>query len=380
MSPPTMIRGALTLSTLWAATLFSAAVRGQTDQRADDPQTKARDVRQALLELQDALRKAGRMPQRPAASRPAASNALGTAPKQTTGLVPLTELGASLYQGKAGGLYPEGSNDRPEVHEQAGLAAAQSIRPLDAQGKPAASGKIVLLSIGMSNTTQEFSTFKRLADADPDKNPAVVVVDGAQGGMTAATIVRTDSPRGKQFWDTVSQRLERAGATPEQVQIAWVKEADAQPTAPFPEDAQILERELAQIAALLKDRFPNIRIAYCSSRIYAGYATTRLNPEPFAYQSGFAVKWLIERQIQGDPALNHDPKRGTVKAPWLAWGPYLWADGLKPRRDGLTYEAADFAPDGTHPAPQGAREKVAKLLLAFFKADSTARSWFVAAR
>lgn len=153
--------------------------------------------------------------------------------------------------------------------------------------------------------------------------------------------------------------------------------ADPGPTLQFPDDALRLKGEFATIARILKNRFPNVKIAYYSSRIYAGYATTNLNPEPFAYQSGFAVKWLIEDQINGSPDLNFDSAHGAVQAPWLAWGPYLWADGTTPRSDGLTWGCADLQSDGTHPAPNGAREKVANMLLNFFKTDSTAWRWFV---
>jgi hypothetical protein len=297
-------------------------------------------------------------------------------PKPSTGLVPLTELKTGTYQGKPGGLYPGGSNERPSAHEEAGLRLARSIRPLDAKGEPSDQGKIVLLSIGMSNTTQEFSTFKPLADAYPAKNPNLVIVDGAQGAMTAARIIQTETPAGKQFWDTVAERLEQANVTPAQVQVAWVKEADAGPSSKFPEYALALESELVRIARILKERFPNLKLAYQSSRIYGGWAVTRLNPEPYAYESGFSVKWLIEKQIAGAPDLNHDSARGPVRAPWLAWGPYLWADGIKPRADGLTYLQSDLGADGTHPAASG-REKVAKLLLEFFSTDTTARIWFL---
>ncbi len=299
--------------------------------------------------------------------------------RTSVGLIPLTELGSSSYQGMQGGLYPGGSNKLPPGHEAAGLAAARSIRPLDAQGLPdEARGKIVFISVGMSNTTQEFSTFKPLADADPARNPKVVVVDGAQGGATASLISNLSTLQGRQYWNTTDSRLAAAGVTPAQVQAAWIKEADAQPSAMFPGYPLQLKNELAVIARILKARYPNIRVTYLSSRIYGGYASTALNPEPYAYESGFAVKWLIEDQINGTGDLNFDSDAGPVKAPWLAWGPYLWADGLTPRSDGLTYKCSDFNPsDGTHPASSGAREKVAKLLLDFLESDNTGKTWFL---
>jgi len=33
----------------------------------------------------------------------------------------------------------------------------------------------------MSNTTQEFSYFKNIADPDPARNQKLIIVDGAQG-------------------------------------------------------------------------------------------------------------------------------------------------------------------------------------------------------
>lgn len=106
--------------------------------------------------------------------------------KPPVGLTPLTDMTAKdRYKGQDGGLYGNGQNEPPEKHREAAMKQARLIQPLDAQGKPAADGKIVLISVGMSNTTQEFSNFVRLANADPDKSPQVVIVDGAQGSMTA---------------------------------------------------------------------------------------------------------------------------------------------------------------------------------------------------
>ncbi|MCI0595893.1 MAG: hypothetical protein L0Z48_05045 [candidate division Zixibacteria bacterium] len=260
----------------------------------------------------------------------------------------------------------------PQTHWIAGFNMAAQVRPLDSAGQPSAEGKYVLVSIGMSNTTQEFSTFIPLANADTGRNPRLVIVDGAQGGQTAAII----SIPSANFWTVVDQRLTNAGVAPQQVQVAWLKEANARPTAPFPPHADTLKMQFGSICRILKDRYPNIKICYLSSRTYGGYASTNLNPEPYAYESGFAVKWLIEEQIEGDSALNFDSASGPMESPYLAWGPYLWADGLVPRSDGLIWECSDFSTnDGTHPSASG-RMKVANMLLNFFQNDPAAQVWY----
>src|SRR5262245_16702777 len=107
--------------------------------------------------------------------------------KPSAGLKPLTEMtAADRYKGEDGGLYGGGKNDPPEPHRAAAGTEAAHIVPRDADGKPATDGLIGLVSISMSNATQEFSLFKQLADRDPQKSPRVAVVDCAQGGQAMA--------------------------------------------------------------------------------------------------------------------------------------------------------------------------------------------------
>jgi lysophospholipase L1-like esterase len=60
----------------------------------------------------------------------------------------------------------------------------------------------------------------------------------------------------------------------------------------------------------------------------------------------------------------------------LLWGPYLWTDGMKGRAgDSMKWRKEDTRADGTHPSPSG-QQKVAELLLTFFKSDGTSKGWF----
>ena len=297
----------------------------------------------------------------------------------TSNLKPLTEMGDAKYHGFSGGLYGDGKNQRPKAHEAAGLTLSKQVQPLDADGKPSPAGKIVLLSVGMSNTSQASNGFQQAIAKDKDVNPSFLFVNGAVGGQTAFAIQDpNDNGRGTKYWAEVDQRLQKAGVSRAQVQAIWIKEADAGPSSGFPKYAKTLEAELNRIVQIFPERFPNCKLVYLSSRTYGGYATTKLNPEPYAFESGFSVQWLIGEQLKGNEELNFDPKKGKVRAPWLSWGPYLWANGATKRADAFYYEPTDFAGDGTHHSGEGSR-KIGEHMLQFFKTDTTSRPWFVRA-
>ncbi|HXF84132.1 MAG TPA: SGNH/GDSL hydrolase family protein [Anaerolineales bacterium] len=323
-------------------------------------------------------------------TRPKPTIRLGSSNTSVAGLISLPELGAGTYLGFQGGLYPGGSNEPPPEWEAAGLAAAAEVVPRDANGDPNPDGKIVLLSIGMSNASHEWSGrsayfadvaegFMEQAAAYPDRNPQVVIVNGAVPGRAANSIV----PGGvfyDTYWPMVMERLSQAGVSAAQVQVVWLKNTNPCPgqticaggnltpaRGDWPGYAQELQHDLEQIVEELEARFPNLKQIFVSPRTYGGYALAPLNPEPFAFETGFAFKWLIEERI----------KAGRT-SPWLDWGPYLWANGLTPNPQGLTWTYDDFVEeDRTHPSPSGVA-KVGGALLDFFTSSPYTRSWFVA--
>jgi hypothetical protein len=317
--------------------------------------------------------------------------------QDTSKLKPLTDMGKDDdYYGFKGGLYPDVANQRPANHEKLGLELARRIQPLDAAGKPAADGKIVLLGVGFSNTLQCLNGFIDVASADGGLNPKLAIVNGAQGGRSAFMIQNPDDKGvGEAYWKTwVAGKLKDRDVSAAQVQVIWLKETDASLNPMmlknlnikeydnplrmgFPKGAQTLQAELKKIVQALPRLFPNVKLVYLSSRSYGGWAKREGNKEPWSYETGFAVKWLIEEQIKGDAGLNCDPSRGDVKAPWLSWGPYWWANGDVKRKDGFAFEMGDFREDDRmHHAPQGMK-KMGNQLLEFFKTDATTKPWFV---
>jgi len=298
--------------------------------------------------------------------------------QSSTGLIPLNAMGSSVrYKGEDGGLCGGGKNTPPQAHQAAALQAAKQITPLDAQGQPSRDGKIGFISLGMSNTAGEFLTFKEISDQDPDKSPAVTLVNCAVGGAGVHSWTQASSGT----WSKSLEPLKQAQLTAAQVQVAWIKHAEPMPDedqSPL-EYAKKVRDDIATSLGITKVKFPNLKIAYLSSRIYGGYNAAgrrRVNPEPFAYETAFSVRWVILDQINGQ-AHNYDPQRGSVTAPVLLWGPYLWADGINPRPgDGLVWQRSDFGEDGVHPTRDGGAVKVARMLLDFCKSDPAAKTWF----
>ncbi|HCT93572.1 MAG: hypothetical protein A2X19_01800 [Bacteroidetes bacterium GWE2_39_28] len=289
-----------------------------------------------------------------------------------TTAIPLIDFGTATYRGFQGGLYPNASNIRPPAHNTAGIAMAKTIKPLNTSGTvDETNGKIVWLSIGMSNVTMETQMFLSMMQSYPDKNPKLSLVDGAVGGQEINAINSSTSS----YWDTVESRLAALGLSPAQVQIIWFKEAEARPTdTSFVTYPDGLKDKYKSVMQLLKLKFQNLKLVYLSDRIYAGYANTNLNPEPFAWYAGWTVKRLIESQINGDASLNY--AGNNPSSAWLSWGPYLWANGITPRSDGLIWVISDYQSDGTHPSTTG-RQKVAQMLLQFFSTDETTKPWFL---
>ncbi len=307
--------------------------------------------------------------------------------------VPLTAMDGITYMGFDGGLYP-GGNTVPQAHTTAGLAAAGAVEPLDVNGVASADGKYVLLSIGMSNTTQEFCSASSLSPCNSWTFVGQALLDAAVDDTNLEIVNGAYSNQAASAWEsTTSENYDRVrddhlvprGLSEAQVQIAWVKQANPSPSVSLPDasaDAFALQQSLGNIVRTLKVRYPNLKLVFLSPRIYAGYATSDLNPEPYAYESGFSDKWLIEAPIEQRAICGvvvdlrgGDLDYNTV-APWIGWGAYLWADGTTPNPDGLSWSPEDFESDGTHPA-QSAEEKVGTALLEFLKTSQFTIGWFM---
>ena len=299
----------------------------------------------------------------------------------TAALTPLNDLGAQEFRwGLIGGLWADGSNSMPAAHAEAGLRHAAKVVPRDAAGKPSPNGKIAFLSIGSVNTALTFDAMMKMAAESGRVAPNVVMLNAAVPGVGGS---QWGAPWDAIYNRTRKQVLQPAGLTELQVQAVWLQLATEYPTTPLPiqtADAYVLKGWYAEALRALKEHYPNLAVAYLSSREYAGYATqSTWNPEPFAYESGFSVRWAILGQVayMRDGGF-WDTRVGILNydrnAPWITWGPYFWADGENARADGLRWLRDDFTATGDVLSEQGA-QKTGELLYRFLLREPTA-TWF----
>jgi hypothetical protein len=114
---------------LTVTVLFLAAVlAGQTeDQRFNEIRAKHDRGEKITEDERDYVEsKVERRNQEESAKRQA-DYAKAHPPRESTGLVPLPDLGDGKYKGEQGGLYPGGSNSPPNAHLRAGLQFFQHI-------------------------------------------------------------------------------------------------------------------------------------------------------------------------------------------------------------------------------------------------------------
>jgi Abnormal spindle-like microcephaly-assoc'd, ASPM-SPD-2-Hydin len=292
-------------------------------------------------------------------------------------LVPLNDLGTGTFLGQEGGLYPNGSNIRPASHDSDGVKLADAIVPLDTNGNPDPNGQYVLLSVGMSVAHIDYEGLADRAITEPTINPHLVLVNGAQPRGDADLFADPNNS----FWNPIfSDFLPNSGVTPAQVVAAWVLDDNPKPQGGFPTTSQTLQANFDSIAQNLHSKFPNLQIAYFLTRNYAGYSNGvggAPDAEPTSYEVEWGPKWSIQDQLDGLPSMNYNAANGPVMAPWVAWGPHNWADGLFPRSDGLTWSCQDFQPDGHHSNQYTGKWKDANISINFRKTDDTSRPWFL---
>ncbi len=302
----------------------------------------------------------------------------------TSYLRALIDLQEGYYLGYQGGLYADGSNEMPYPHFSAGMNISRQVVPLNAEGVlDVADGKVGFICLGASTAGNAFNHFKSVAEDDPAVNPCLRFANCAVGAKGLEIML--DTVVNGWYWDDeVLPDVESADITRFQVQIIWMMVTSRVDTIlVWPFQPQEVANKYEQLMPVLLAKFPNLKQVYVSGFNYGGYADPEkefydMIVEPSSYWNNWSVKFLVERQIDGDPDLKFtEPDR---MAPWIGWGPHIWADGTRANQvDKLRWVCeADYKPDGGgyHLSNSG-KDKVGKLIYNFFKGSEVAADWFL---
>jgi hypothetical protein len=269
------------------------------------------------------------------------------------------------------GLYTDGRNQPPDDYLTWGLQLADTITKVDADGSPVATGgKLVVAALnGMSNANQEMKAFIALFRQKYGLTKRLTFFNGNRGSWDLSRII--SDPNG--YWHNsrggIMPRLAKLKISPMQVQVAWMKNSVRGLNLPEQASADLMQEMWDEAIARTLTYFPNIKLILMSSAMYSGYAAKPIpRKEPQAFYEGIGVRQLVEQHIT-----THRQGQNT---PFVAWGPYMWADGDRPRSDGLRWLRSDFETDGVHPGP-GAEKKWAEAMLKYMENNPLTRGWFL---
>ena len=289
-------------------------------------------------------------------------------------LPPLTELGTGTFKGHQGGLYPNGSNEMPPAFFNDAVVIASTIIPLDKNGNPDPNGEIGLVTLGASTVAMFSKGLEKMLPGTKGVNKELNFVNCGIGGQDMSDIMNPAA----NFWSVIDARVKAAGMTLDQVQVIWFQEDNLKNR---DNDLEVrgnaLVDDFTYMVQFCKKHYPNLKLFYVSGRHTTDFMPAEAKDkhrEPKAYINGWACKWIIEKQINGDKDLQY--KGENPVAPLILWGPYFWTQGDKTRSDGYSWTRALVSNDGVHPTDAGI-EKVSKDLVDFWQTDPVSKLWFL---
>ncbi len=289
----------------------------------------------------------------------------------SSGFIPIADLGITKFQGFAGGKYPQGNNQIPFNHFTVGMERSNQIHPLNKNGiVDESSGKIGFMILGYSTAAMTGRTFISICNTQQTDAHLKFVI-GAQGGRDINTMMDKNS----YYWKTVDSILNTTNLSAGQIQIIWISTGDLLAAGiNFPQHADMQIEKYKSLLAHIKIIFPNIKLVFISDRPYAGYIGGENGgplqlAEPSGYYNSWAVKWVIENQIDQTNGFTYN------EIPFIDWGPLLWTDGIVGNQTGYQWACDDAGHGGIHASSKG-RMKEAALMYLFFSAHPYTKKIF----
>lgn len=299
----------------------------------------------------------------------------------STGKIPLNDLGTETYEGFTGGLFKEGNNDAPDIHLDKGIKISNNLKRRNDTGAiDNENGTIMMIGMGASTASDAFNTYRSsMIDADWEGvNPCLDVRSVFIGGKDLGDILDPE----ENYWDKFQDRLEEKEIDPDQVQIVWMMHQSEATTNNLETYLTYVTGQYKLLLADMLIQMPNLRQVFISGMHYTGYtdpAHERYDAmvEPKGYWGNLAIRELINMQIDGDPDLDFEG--ADRKVPYITWGPYFWADGSNERSDGLTWTCDEFRSDptgGGFHLKEEFQYKESDMLRTFLETDPVASIWY----
>jgi len=302
----------------------------------------------------------------------------------STGMIPLTDMGFSKYGPYQGGLYPSYQDEMPITHLNKGKDLSNAMVPLNAAGEEDwVDGYILMVGMGGSTASNCYNAMiDTMKTIDYEgTNPCLKVKGLFYGGKDLQNMIDSTTSF---YWDYLEEKLVSRDESWDQIQIVWMQthsELDIDDSILF---VKAMIDQYIELLHIMADSMANLKQVFLTGFHYTGYthpshSLYNVLAEPKAYWGNIAIKLLIERQILGDPLLAFEgPNR---VAPYISWGPYFWADGANPRStDGLSWLCSEFRDDDTgggfHLEDPG-KGKEALMLKDFFSTDQVASKWWL---
>jgi hypothetical protein len=247
---------------------------------------------------------------------------------------------------------------RTANQQTAGKNAASMIVPRTPDGTPHAStGWTLFLWIGPSLAREMSEAVQKARVTDPAYHPRVRMVVGGEHDAGAAQW----ADPAYVGWTDIATRLS-GKYSPAQVQAVMIQAPNVRSGATDPEvNAVQWHQHVLSILDIAYAKYPNLQVVYVMHGWYGGYdaRTPNRTPEPQGFYEDARTQ------------LVQDTYGGPI--PFVG-GLSIWADGIRPRYDGLTLNCGDVRKDGLHLNTTGAA-KYGQHLWQMFKADPSTRGW-----
>ncbi|HMU68684.1 MAG TPA: hypothetical protein PKC38_01680 [Chitinophagales bacterium] len=295
--------------------------------------------------------------------------------------IPIVDLQTDYFGVHQGGLYPDGLNTMPAAHADSGIAIAESLLPINYDGQEDTSyGKFVFLGLGNEAAGKIFNKFITQHDDLGLGDSCMRIVNACMEEYTLHDMYGADASDA--YWNDVNDYLQSQNLKKKQVRAVWLMTTNYDDTL-ITEDAYIdsVKNTYIEVIRKMKKQLPNLSLLYISGLPYGGYADTMFDgheffEEPIPYLNDFAIKAVIDAQINGDTSLIYSGE--DADAPWIAWGPNVWADGRNLRAyDNLRWLCpGDYASGDNGIMLSGTGQtKVADRLYTFLTSEPTTLPW-----